>query len=987
MRSALFLASAGLLAASCGGGAAGVVAATSGGKGGEGQRPSPRVALSASGLVSNLVSLRIELIDPLHPEDGSRAPPDTRIRIFPEFESGETWYPMTPASHPENEGSRGLALGSHTFVWNSLVDITTEKPFESKLRVRAEYEATTPDSRSFRPGELSVRIDQRLGATLLGGPLDRDAGVETVPVDLRGEGPAFVVACTGSNIIEGTNSAGVVERLAGVGFAGSTVPPEGHPGTVRLPGITGVAVDAAGNLYSTHGDSILVTNRGDQPLRLGSVVVSAHSVAPVLVGLEGALCPRFHPSGVLLWIDSDEGRTRVAAWNPLDPGNPGASPIVLGGASVDPGAVVTLAGGGEDSSDGASLLDADLSGTLALAVGSNGEVFLGGDYPGARESGFVRLANVAGAPATLAGVTVDPGTVATLAGAADQTFPGDGGPALSARLLRVRSLESTRDGGLLVVDGWDPLDPKGGHLRLVNLGNAPLDFAGTVVEPGEIDTVAGGGQDQPGGAAERLALGDTRAVAMDGAGLCLVTSGRQVVVVNPGTSTVDSYGRLIRAGRSEVVYDASVRGGLPLQGPRAVHLPFPKAEEVLMTDRSTVRVLNLAPVILNYGGVSVLPGQPGVIGGGSVEGFAGDGGPAREAAFSRPSGLATLVPVTNAIRRDLPPQILFVADTGNDRVRAIFLGNPILDPPRDAMGVSISPGHVETIAGGGTDSLPDDGDGLAPTSASLSRPEGIAAALKHLGGEDQYLLFVADTGHHRIRVVNPGPDPVTLGGVTVESGAIRTLVGNGAPGFSPDGPGPWSIDTPTAIAVYQDILYFAESGNARIRAVNLRSTPETLAQVLLPPGEMRTLAGTGIRGSGGDGDLGSLVDIDDPRALDLHTLKAEPIALYFSDRAQHLVRVLNLYNDKDLTIAKDESGEKPIATVAPGSLKTVAGTPGRSGSEGDGEEPARMRFSAPWGIAWAAKNSHPGAFFVADEGNSRLRVFGAPPDRPGSSDP
>src|SRR6185436_17970750 len=125
-----------------------------------------------------------------------------------------------------------------------------------------------------------------------------------------------------------------------------------------------------------------------------------------------------------------------------------------------------------------------------------------------------------------------------------------------------------------------------------------------------------------------------------------------------------------------------------------------------------------------------------------------------------------------------------------------------------------APGAVATIAGGPAGPLPADGDRLAPTSASLKAPQGLAVS-------NAGLLFVSDTGHHRIRVLNPGPGDVTVAGTLVAAGTIRTVIGGGIPGFTPDGAGPWLVDSPTALAIDRELLYFAEIGNARIRVLNL----------------------------------------------------------------------------------------------------------------------------------------------------------------------
>jgi hypothetical protein len=101
-------------------------------------------------------------------------------------------------------------------------------------------------------------------------------------------------------------------------------------------------------------------------------------------------------------------------------------------------------------------------------------------------------------------------------------------------------------------------------------------------------------------------------------------------------------------------------------------------------------------------------------------GFSGDGGPATAAALSHP--------------RDIeigPGQRLFIADTENQRVRAVDLAT----------------GIITTVAGAGAADF--SGDGGPATAAALHRPFGVAF---DLAGD----LYISDTFNNRIRrVVTP----------------------------------------------------------------------------------------------------------------------------------------------------------------------------------------------------------------------------------------
>ena len=181
------------------------------------------------------------------------------------------------------------------------------------------------------------------------------------------------------------------------------------------------------------------------------------------------------------------------------------------------------------------------------------------------------------------------------------------------------------------------------------------------------------------------------------------------------------------------------------------------------------------------------------IAGTGERGFGGDGGPATEAQFDYPTGLA----VDGSGN-------LYVADPRNHRIRRI-----------DAEGV------ITTIAGTGERGF--GGDGGPATEAQLNFSWQLA-----LDGSGN--LFVADYGNHRIRRIDA-------------EGVITTIAGTGERGFGGDG-GPATeaqLNFPEGLAVDgSGNLYVADSLNYRIRRIDAE-------------GVITTIAGTGGRGFSGDG--------------------------------------------------------------------------------------------------------------------------------------
>jgi uncharacterized repeat protein (TIGR01451 family) len=151
--------------------------------------------------------------------------------------------------------------------------------------------------------------------------------------------------------------------------------------------------------------------------------------------------------------------------------------------------------------------------------------------------------------------------------------------------------------------------------------------------------------------------------------------------------------------------------------------------------------------------------------------------------------------------------------------------------------VSAATGNIATVAGGGTNT----GDGGPATSASLSRPLGVAV-------DSSGNLYIAEAGANRIRKVSKtgtittvatldSPWHVTLDSsgnlyvtqpsdATVSSispaGAVAVIAGGGAHGFSGDG-GPATnatMDRPGGIATgSHGLIYIADAtnGTARVR--------------------------------------------------------------------------------------------------------------------------------------------------------------------------
>jgi len=195
------------------------------------------------------------------------------------------------------------------------------------------------------------------------------------------------------------------------------------------------------------------------------------------------------------------------------------------------------------------------------------------------------------------------------------------------------------------------------------------------------------------------------------------------------------------------------------------------------------------------------------VAGNGTYGYSGDGGPATSAELAYPEKVAL----------DGSGNI-YIADSYNERIRK----------------VTASTGVITTVAGNGTAGY--SGDGGPATSAELSSPAGVA--LDSSGN-----IYIADLSNSRIRKV------------TVSTGVITTVAGNGTAGYSGDGGPATSAEIFFPFSVATDSggnFYIADFDNCRIRLVTVAS------------GTISTAAGDGTCGYGGDGGTAIGAELNSP---------------------------------------------------------------------------------------------------------------------------
>jgi sugar lactone lactonase YvrE len=288
------------------------------------------------------------------------------------------------------------------------------------------------------------------------------------------------------------------------------------------------------------------------------------------------------------------------------------------------GTITPVAGGNDDQSDygdGGPATEATLAEPLGVAVASSGELYIADQFHG-----------------TVRRVPRD-GTITPFAGGGYTGNSGDGGAAVDAELGHPVGVAVADDGTVFVSDVASH------SVRRVDTNGRITTVAGTGREGfgGDSGPASQASLDHPGGVA----------IGPDGALYIADTENNRIRRVDPdGTITT-----VAGTGAERFTSDDVPARQSALALPQGVAVDTDGDLYIADTNNHRIRRVDGEGVITT------------VAGDGS-EGFGGDGGPAKDASLSGPQSVAVA-----------PDGTLFIADSGNDRIRRVDADGTITTLP------------------------------------------------------------------------------------------------------------------------------------------------------------------------------------------------------------------------------------------------------------------------------------------------------------------
>jgi len=356
---------------------------------------------------------------------------------------------------------------------------------------------------------------------------------------------------------------------------------------------------------------------------------------------------------------------------------------------------------------------------------------------------------------------------------------------------------------------------------------------------------------------------------------------------------------------------------------------------LVIADAGHVRVRAVAAKTGRFYGRAMTAGNIYTIAGKGGGGFSGDGGPAVKARLHRPTGAAL----------DAAGNVL-ISDSFNERIRVLAAQTGRF------YGRAMTAGNIYTIAGKGTQGF--SGDGGPATAAELNTP--LRTTVDAAGN-----VVISDSFNQRLRVL--AAQTGRFYGRAMTAGNIYTIAGKGTQGFSGDG-GP-----ATAAGLYKPLrvtvdaagnLVLCDERDNRIRVVAAKTG--TFYGRAMTAGDIYTIAGTGKRGTSGDGGRAIRAEVGEPAGVTLDSMGNLLIATRNGGRIRVVAAHTGTFYGQAMT-ARD--------------IYTIAG--GGTGGLGDGGPATSAVLMQPGAVLVDAAAN----VLICDTADKRIREVAGPPAQPG----
>ncbi len=552
-----------------------------------------------------------------------------------------------------------------------------------------------------------------------------------------------------------------------------------------------MVVDSSGNIFIADTDNFVIeevtasnseiqTTVGNNKLAYsgdGGPAVDAEMFSPGAVALDSA--------GNTYIADTSNSVIRVV--------NTGTAAITIAGVTIQAGDIGTVAGSYyvptgyvptgyvptgttacDYSGDGGLASSAQLCAPGGVFVDSSGNIYIA-------DSGnsVIRVVNPGAAQVTIAGVTIQPGDIASVAGNGklcpdSATACGDSGPAISAELATPNGIFVDSAGNIFIADTDDFV------IREVTTAGIISTVAGNYGQCTQTQTPCGDGA-----AATSAQLKTPYGVFLDPSENIYIADtfdSRIRVAANPGAShAITIAGVSIPPGDIATVAGTGARGyGGDNGSPTAAQLDTPSgvfvdsAGDIFIADTYNAAIRE---VVAASGLIQTVAGTP------LTAGFSGDGGQSTSAELNFPSGL-----FGNAAGN------LFVADTDNARIRelvpSIFVSvtpNPIsvAVSTQEQFTATVTSTNtavtweVDGIAGGNSTVGTITATGVFTAPATIPTPAtvtitAVSAADNSSSGSAQATIVAAGDAVNVVVSTNP---PVTEVFTTTTQAFIATVTG------------------------------------------------------------------------------------------------------------------------------------------------------------------------------------------------------------------